>query len=92
MRADKAKVVDEIWDEERIDSFLEKGAMGSESEEFSQLLHAYRSMRFEDFERFLAKFVAQGGNPQAKAEDGRTLYEVVKSHTKSAQFVTLLES
>ena len=45
MRADKAKVINEIWDDARIDSFLNKGPMGDEPAGFSQLLFAYRSMR-----------------------------------------------
>ena len=48
MRPDKTKVVDEIWDDERIDSFLSKQPMGDEPAEFSLLLNAYRSMRPAD--------------------------------------------
>ena len=52
MRPDKAKVVDEVWDDARIDEYLTKQAMGGESVAFSLLLNAYRSMRPADFERF----------------------------------------
>ena len=34
MRADKQKVVDEVWDDERIRSFLDKGPMGNENHDF----------------------------------------------------------
>ena len=91
MRADKAKVTDEIWDEQRIQSFLNKPAMGQEPKHYSQLLFAYRSMRAEDFERFVKAFVAGGGNVNAKNRDGLTLVQVIKSHQKSAAFTSILQ-
>ena len=92
MRPDKAKVVDEVWDDERIASFLSKGAMGDTPEDHSRLLHAYRSMRVEDFARFLAQFKAQGGDPNALDQEGRTLAEIISSHAKSAPFIELLNA
>jgi hypothetical protein len=92
MRADKAKVVDEVWDDARIESFLGKGPMGAEEAEFSTLLHAYRSMRVEDFSRFLVKFKAQGRDVHAKGRDGRRLLDVIKNHAKATEFVQLLNS
>lgn len=91
MRADKAKVVDEVWDEERIESFLSKGPMGSTPHDHSKLLHAYRSMRVDDFERFVTKFRSQGGDTAAVDEQGRTLVEVIGTHAKSAPFIEILE-
>ena len=92
MRPDKAKVVDEVWDDARIESFLEKENMGTESDDFSRLLHAYRSMRVEDFERFLSRFKAQGGDPSAKSSDGRSLSEIIGSHRKAEPFLRLLNA
>ncbi len=91
MRPDKAKVVDEVWDEARIDSFLAKGPMGKESAEFSMLLHAYRSMRAEDFKRFIIKFTQQGHDVGANDRQGRSLAEIIRSHTKAAPFREILE-
>ena len=90
MRPDKAKVVDEIWDDARIESFLSKGPMGDEKGDFSSLLHAYRSMRAEDFARFVNMYKARGGQVDVKGRDGRTLLEVIASHAKSAPFVEIL--
>lgn len=91
MRLDKAKVVDEVWDESRIDSFLAKGPMGEESAEFSMLLHAYRSMRAEDFKRFIIKFTQQGHDVGAKDRQGRSLADIISSHTKATPFREILE-
>lgn len=90
MRPDKAKVVDEVWDDARIESFLDKGPMGDENAEFSVLLHAYRSMRAEDFALFIEKFKAKGGRVDAKGKDGRTLGEVIALHAKSKPFQEIL--
>jgi len=91
MRPDKAKVVDEVWDDARIDSFLDKGAMGDEPAEFSVLLNAYRSMRAEDFGRFLDKFTDRGGNVNARDRRGRTLLETIANHDKAEPFKALLK-
>lgn len=90
MRADKAKVVDEVWDDARIESFLHKPPMGDESADYSKLLHAYRSMRIDDFARFLERFKATGGDVHATSNAGLSLAETIKSHTKAGPFVELL--
>lgn len=92
MRPDKAKVIDEVWDEPRIESFLDKAPMGDETAEFSVLLHAYRSMRAEDFVRFIEKFKARGGRVDAVDKRGRTLLEVIASHAKSGPFQEILKA
>ena len=92
MRPDKAKVVDEVWDDERIEGFLSKAPMGEETADFSTLLNAYRSMRLDDFSRFIDKFKAQGGDVGATGRDGRTLAQVIANHQQSADFLALLKS
>ncbi len=90
MRPDKAKVVDEVWDDERIASFLDKGSMGDESQAYSQLLHAYRSMRIDDFRKFVELFKAAGGDTQARNGKGQTLAEEIANHAKSGPFIECL--
>ncbi|NCF45138.1 MAG: hypothetical protein GWP70_10010 [Proteobacteria bacterium] len=92
MRADKAKVIDEIWDDARIDSFLDKQPLGDEPADYSQLLHAYRSMRLEDFEKFLRRYRARGGNPAAPNKDGIALADVIKDQRQAGPFLALLNS
>lgn len=92
MRPDKQKVVDEVWDDERIESFLDKSPMGEEkSRDFSALLHAYRSMRPGDFERFVACFVALGRDLDARSNTGDTLLATITRHRHAAPFVEILE-
>lgn len=91
MRADKAKVINEIWDDARIESFLNKEPMGDEPAEFSQLLFAYRSMRVGDFELFLQRFKDAGGDINTTNKAGQRLRDIVASHQKSADFLALLD-
>lgn len=91
MRPDKAKVVDEIWDDARIESFLSKTPMGTEqSQDYSALLYAYRSMRPGDFERFIDKFVALNRDVNALSNDGKTLYDTISGHRHANPFCELL--
>ena len=92
MRPDKAKVVDEVWDDARIDSFLSKGAMGDEAQDFSLLLNAYRSMRPDDFARFLERYTATGRSIDAQDSRGRTLLELIADHDKAQPFRDLLQA
>jgi len=91
MRPDKAKVVDEVWDDARIGEFLHKPAMNGEPLAFSQLLNAYRGMRPADFERFLEAFTTAGGDVHATDSQGRSLLEHIESHEKSSEFRRLLQ-
>jgi hypothetical protein len=90
MRADKIKVIDEVWNDARIDSFLDKQPLGDEPADFSKLLNAYRSMRVDDFSIFLARFEAKGGNRHATNNAGQTLSDIIKNHRQSGAFLTLL--
>jgi len=90
MRPDKAKVVDEQWDDARIESFLTKGNMGDEPGGFSVLLNAYRSMRPDDFSIFIDKYTAQGGDIRAPDKQGRTLLETIEHHEKAGPFRAIL--
>ena len=92
MRPDKAKVVDEIWDDARIEDFLHKAPMGAEADpDYSALLYAYRSMRPEDFGRFVERFAALGRNLSARGNDGRTLLGLIAEHRHAAPFREILE-
>ena len=91
-RPDKAKVVDEVWDDERIGEFLEKGRLGDEPDDFSKLLYAYRSMRVEDFKRFVDRFAELGGDVHAPARDGRSVAEVIAKHKRGAPFLKILNA
>ena len=90
MRVDKAKITDEVWDDDRVKGFLDKGPLGDEPADYSKLLHAYRSMRPEDFARFLKIYSAAGGRLDVVDKEGRTLAQVIQTHRKAQPFLALL--
>ena len=60
MRKDKEKVVDEVWTEEHVKSFLNVKPHDGSAEDFHMLLKAYQSMRASDFELFVSFFCNDG--------------------------------
>ena len=91
MRPDKQKVIDEVWDDERIESFLSKTPMGDEQNlDYSTLLNAYRSMRPGDFERFVERFTALDRDLNATSNDGQTLLSLIAEHRHSEPFREIL--
>ncbi len=93
MRPDKTKVVDEIWDAERIRGFLDKAPMGKgQNPDFSALLYAYRSMRADDFAVFIGMYVDAGRDLNATSQQGLTLLDTIRDHRTSAAFREILEA
>ena len=84
------QVTDEVWDDDRVRSFLELEPVG-ENADFHVLLKAYRGMREDDFDRFLGFFVDAGRNLDAKDHRGRTLWEIIKDHRQGQAFIALRE-
>lgn len=79
-------VTDEIWDDERVKSFLDLEPHG-ESADFHVLLKAYRGMRPEDFERFLVFYTEAGRDLDASDKRGRTLWQIIADHKQGADFI-----
>lgn len=93
MKVDKAKVIDEVWDDARVASFLRRlppqGAKPSEAD-FWMLLVAYQAMRPGDFERFLKLFVAEGKNLDAENDRQQSLADYIASHRHAEEFIQAL--
>ena len=91
MRPDKAKVSDEVFDDDRIRSFLDKSPLGAEpSADFSALLYAYRSMRANDFARFVEFFLADGRDLSARNRQGQTVADIIAEHRHGKDFLQVL--
>jgi hypothetical protein len=90
MRKNKAKVLDEVWDDARIAGFLELRPGPGGDPDHHVLLTAYRSMRAEDFARFIPMFVAAGRDLDAVGTEGSTLLEEVSSHRYGAPYADIL--
>lgn len=90
LKKDKAKVLDEVWTEERIRGFLDIEAPTGIDKDFHTLLKAYQQMRAEDFKLFIDMFQADNRNVNARNESGRSLLDIVSLHRKGTEFVAIL--
>jgi hypothetical protein len=91
MRKDKAKVLDEHWDEARVASFLEPRPGDGADADHRILLRAYQSMRAEDFARFVPLFVAAGRNIDAAGPDGRSVPDEIGEHRYGGPYAEVLK-
>jgi hypothetical protein len=90
-RPDKAQVIDEVWDEDRLRSFLDRLPPGDGTDaDFFVLQAAYQGMRPSDFRRFLPLFTAAGRDLDARDRKGRTLAELVARHRHGRPFLEAL--
>ena len=92
MRKDKEKVLDEVWTEDHIRSFLKVRAHDGTDEDFHMLLKAYQSMRVSDFELFVRFFRDENRNVNATGRDGRTVLDIVSTHRHGAEYADILKA
>ena len=92
MRKDKEKVLDEVWTEDHVKSFLNVRPHDGSDEDFHMLLKAYQSMRASDFELFLQFFCGENRNVNATGKDGRSVLAIVSTHRHGAEYADILKS
>lgn len=90
LKKDKAKVLDEVWTEERIRGFLNIMPPAGVDGDFHTLLKAYQQMRADDFRIFIDMFQADARNINACNASGQTLMAIASAHRNSHQFVEIL--
>jgi hypothetical protein len=91
MRPDKKSITDEVWDDERVRSFLApQPRQGSDEPDFTLLLNAYRGMRPDDFARFVGFFRQAGHDLDARNESGQTLVDFIAPHRHGATFIDIM--
>ena len=90
-REPKQEEFPEPLSDEHVASFL--GAIPEEGvdADFHALMRAYRSLRVEEFERFLGFFTREGRNLQARDPEGRTLADVLRGYRRAGPYLELLE-
>lgn len=91
MGPSQPQVTNEIWDDDRVASFLDINDANAKND-FNTLLRAYRGMRSSDFARFLDLFVEAGRDLDAKDTQGRTLWSIIDRHRQGADFIALRNS
>jgi len=87
MRPDKKIITDEVWDDERVRSFLTpRAAQGADDADFTLLVNAYRGMRIDDFVRFVRFFCDAHHRLDAVNESGQTFVEFIARHRHGKPF------
>ncbi|MEH6635743.1 MAG: PA4642 family protein [Halioglobus sp.] len=92
MRKDKEKVLDEVWTEDHVKSFLQVRPHDGSDENFHMLLKAYQSMRASDFELFLTFFCDAKREVNATGKDGRTVLDIISTHRHGAAYADILKA
>jgi ankyrin repeat protein len=92
MRKDKQKVVDEVWTEDHVKSFLNVKSHDGTAEDFHMLLKAYQSMKAEDFELFVKFCVEHGRDLNAIGKDGRTVLQIISTHRHGVEYADVLKA
>lgn len=91
-KKDKQKVLGEVFDDERIKTFLDLEAPEGINPDFHLLEKAYRGMKVENFDTFLRLFVESGHDINAKNPYGKSLLDIVSEHRHGNDYVEALKS
>lgn len=91
LKKDKKKVLGEVFDDERIKSFLEFQAPEGVDPDFHLLEKAYRGMKVENFATFLDYFVEQNRNINATNSEGKTFLQIVSQHEQGGEYAQALK-
>ncbi len=92
MKKDKPKIIDEVWTEDHVRSFLNVRPHDGADEDFHMLLKAYQSMRASDFELFVGFFVAQNRNLDAIGKEGHSVIQILGDHRHGAEYADILKA
>lgn len=91
-RKDKKQVIGEPMTDEQIRAFLDVQPEAGESADYHALLRAYRSLRVDDFARFLHFFHSSGRNLLATDTKGRPFTDLLAQHRQGAEYLHVMKS
>jgi len=92
MRKDKQKVLDEVWTEDHVRSFLNVRSHDGNNNDFYMLLKAYQSMRASDFALFVQFFREEDRDVNAVGSDGRSVLDIVQLHRHGVEYADILRA
>lgn len=92
LKKDKQKVLGEVFDDERIKTFLDIQPYGDMNADFHVLEKAYRGMKAENFETFVKFFIEANRDINATGEDGKTLLTIVNEHRLGDDYSAILKA
>ena len=91
LKKDKQKVIGEVFDDDRVRTFLIDRAPEGVNVDFHCLERAYRGMNADNFATFVQFFNEAGRDLNATNQDGRTLLSLVKEHASFGDYTEILE-
>lgn len=91
-KKDKQKVLDEVFDDDRIANFLNGEAPDGFNRDFFILQRAYRGMKAASFKTFVQLFQQQGLDLNSPSPEGKSLLAQIEEHPKSAEYADILRS
>ncbi len=92
LKKDKEKVLGEVFDDERVKSFLDFQAPDGVNADFHLLEKAYRGMNIDNFITFLKFFNQAGHDINATSPDGDTLVQIAAQHGHGGPYIAALQS
>lgn len=92
LKKDKQKVLGEVFDDERIKTFLDYEAYGDTNASFHLLEKAYRGMKADNFDTFLGFFKEAGHDINAQNADGESFLTIVTQHRQGDEYAAALKA
>ncbi len=92
LKKDKQKVLGEVFDDERIKTFLDIQPYGDMNADFHVMEKAYRGMKAENFKTFIQFFVEANRDINATGADGKTLLAIVSEHRLGEDYAEILKA
>ena len=89
-KKDKKIVEDERRTEEQLREFLHVLPPAGFDADFHALHNAYKSLKPDEFEQFIAFFKEAGRNLEAKSPYGETIVELIKQHRHGDEYLAVL--
>lgn len=90
LKKDKQKVLGEVFDDDRIKSFLLFEPPVGTNADFHLLEKAYRGMIAENFITFLTFFKEDGRDINATNPDDKTILDIVRQHRHGDEYIDAL--
>jgi len=92
LKKDKQKVLGEVFDDERVKSFLDYLPPEGVSRDFHLLEKAYRGMNIDNFVSFVDFFKQAGYDLNATNPNGLTMVQIMQQHNQGADYAKALSN
>jgi hypothetical protein len=90
LKKDKQKVLGEVFDDERVKSFLNYQSPEGVSRDFHLLEKAYRGMNIDNFVSFVDFFKQAEYDLNATNPDGLTMVQIMNQHKQGIDYARAL--